>query len=504
VQLSRRSFLAGLAAAVLAGPALADEAPARTRGWRWRGGLGVSARTAAGLVGPVVQAPYDFNAVGTAWFRPIAGPRLRTSPDGLSWGDWTTVTTHELHGKTPPSGQPYFGDLVVVPASRYVQVASDEPLDDLQLDLIDSAQGPTAAQLSARQALASVTILPRAAWGCDESLRYDASGAVIWPPEYFTTQKVVVHHTVTANQEADPAATVRAVYYYHAVTQGWGDIGYNYLVDWRGNVYEGRYGGPGVEAGHAYGHNRASIGIACLGTFSTASITFATRQSLARLIATRAPYLDPHDSSWFVDGDMPNLMGHRDAMRFNNLPTECPGDALYALLPGLRGDVLYNLGATPTPNAALLDVRYDGNPNLPGGVLTVHVTIRNTGSATLTSQDPEPGFLYNEGESYLSRALPGRAGAWRLGLDLSGGPAPAGTPFRWGLPDALEPGQSVQVSGQVRLADPPGTRAANLRLLREGRSDQVAGPAPASVRVIDPRTLTRRAAIPFAPSRSAP
>ena len=53
---------------------------------------------------------------------------------------------------------------------------------------------------------------------------------------------MIIHHTVTQHQEADPAATVRAIYYYHAVTQGWGDIGYNFLVDLHGNVYEGRYG----------------------------------------------------------------------------------------------------------------------------------------------------------------------------------------------------------------------------------------------------------------------
>ena len=55
------------------------------------------------------------------------------------------------------------------------------------------------------------------------------------------------------------------------------------------------------------------------------------RRSLARLIAQTAPYVDPHDSSWFVDGEMPNLMGHRDAMQYRPADaTECPGDALYA------------------------------------------------------------------------------------------------------------------------------------------------------------------------------
>jgi hypothetical protein len=227
------------------------------------------------------------------------------------------------------------------------------------------------------------------------------------------------------------------------------------------------------------------------------SITWETRQSLARLIAMRAPYLDPHHSGWFVDGDLPNLMGHRDAMQFRpGQGTSCPGDTLQALLPGLRGDVLYNLGARPTPSAALLDVRVDGDRSLPGGLLTVRLTVKNTGTATLTTQDPEPGRLYDESESYLTHDLPGRVGAWRLGLDLGSPASPAGYPFRWGLPDALEPGQTAQVTGQVRLRT-IGDRTARLSLLREGRGTTFAGPSKPFA-VIDPARLTHHAAVPLA------
>ena len=64
---------------------------------------------------------------------------------------------------------------------------------------------------------------------------------------------MIIHHTATQNQKADPAATVRAIY--HTVTQGWGDIGYNFLVDWHGNVYEGRCGGANVVGGHLLQYN---------------------------------------------------------------------------------------------------------------------------------------------------------------------------------------------------------------------------------------------------------
>jgi hypothetical protein len=457
VGLSRRTLLGGLAATLVAGPAAVRGAePATTRAWRWR----ADARSAAGL--DAIRAPYQFNAIGASLAAPAAGLRLRVSPDGATWGEWQTAGHREAHGRAAPDGRHYL-DLVTVAPSRYLQVAADQPLDDLRLDLIDSTVGPAAP--GGRAALATVPILPRAEWGCDERLRFDARGAEIWPPERRAPEKVVVHHTATANREADTAASVRAVYYYHAVSQGWGDIGYNYLIDWRGNVFEGRYGGRGVEAGHAYGHNAGSIGVACLGTFTGEAATIEMRRSLARLIAQVSPYVDPHDSSWFVDGEMPNLMGHRDAMRYRpGDATECPGDALYALLPGLRGDVLYNLGAAPSAAVALLDVRYEPDSRQPGATLTVTATLRNTGTATLTSQDPRPGLLYAESDSYASRSLPGRVGAWRLGLTTGGGDYP----FRWGLPEALEPGQTATVTGLVRLAA-AGPRALSVGLVREGR-----------------------------------
>jgi hypothetical protein len=85
--------------------------------------------------------------------------------------------------------------------------------------------------------------------------------------------------------EANKAA-VRATYYYHAITQNWGDIGYNALVDAMGNIYEGRYGTHGssptrtnptadqimtldVEAGHTSGYNNGNFGVSAMGDFTS-------------------------------------------------------------------------------------------------------------------------------------------------------------------------------------------------------------------------------------------
>lgn len=485
--LSRRAFL-GTLAALLATPTAAQTAPS-TRSWGWRG-----------AAGQVVRAPFTFTSVAVSSTRPVGGARVRASADGTSWSEWLPVTTHEQHGHAAPNGR-WFGDLVTVPAGTlYVEVGADASIDDLRLDLIDSASGPAAPSAIIRAGLGTaVPIIPRAEWGCDERYRFDSSGREIWPPERRVVEKVVVHHTATSDgSTSNAAAVVRSIYFFHAVTQGWGDIGYNYLVDRNGNVYEGRYGGPGVEAGHAYGHNPGSIGIACIGTYSWEAPSAAMRTSLARLIAQVAPYLDPHDGGWFVDGDMPNLMGHRDAMQYRpGDGTECPGSALYGLLPGLRGDVAFNLPQPPKVAAAILEVRFDPPAMTPGATFKVSVTLKNTGTTTLTTQGPPGLLVYGESENSAGRGYGDRVGSWRMALELTGGGAASGYPFRWGFAEPLEPGKTAVVEGQVRV-NGPGPRNAAVGLVRESRYWHLRGVGSTTLTVVDPARLTQRLFVPDA------
>ena len=114
----------------------------------------------------------------------------------------------------------------------------------------------------------------RAGWGCDERLRFDSSGKEIWGKEYATWRVVVPHHTATTNNYWDAAAEVRAIYYYHAVTHGWGDIGYHALVGNNKLAYEGRKSPDGqmlaqdLMAGHVLQCNAGSFGFSFIGDFS--------------------------------------------------------------------------------------------------------------------------------------------------------------------------------------------------------------------------------------------
>ena len=116
--------------------------------------------------------------------------------------------------------------------------------------------------------------------------------------------------------EQDPVAEVQAIYYYHAVTRGWGDIGYNYLADGYGNLYEGRYGGDDVIGAHTARWNTGALGVALLGCYDSGGCSPGQTPSAAALDATadRGAFVDvpwmPSELSEIVEyalgcGDQP-------------------------------------------------------------------------------------------------------------------------------------------------------------------------------------------------------
>ena len=192
----------------------------------------------------------------------------------------------------------------------------------------------------------SPTIIPRESWGADESIRRDKR------PVYAPALRfVLIHHTVNTNNytPAESAAIVRGDYVYHVKGNGWDDIGYNFLVDKYGQVFEGRYGGidKPVVGAHSLGFNNGSAGIALIGNYSSVGISAAARASLVKLLAWRldVAHIDPLSfvnvlsggNQKFPRGIPVNLRvisGHRDTYF-----TECPGNALYAEIPSIAQSV---------------------------------------------------------------------------------------------------------------------------------------------------------------------
>jgi len=154
-------------------------------------------------------------------------------------------------------------------------------------------------------------------------INYDSKGKKLkWPLEYTDkVDKFIIHHTATESSLDDPRQAIRNIYYYHAVTRGWGDIGYNYIIDQQGRVYEGRQGGEGVVGGHAGPGNKGSIGIAILGNYDNTDIPEAAVESLARLMAIKSKIhkITPSEKT---------ILGHYEVMN-----TRCPGTYLKSKLP---------------------------------------------------------------------------------------------------------------------------------------------------------------------------
>ncbi len=144
----------------------------------------------------------------------------------------------------------------------------------------------------------SLNIISRDVWGAspaswdpNSSLDIDDPARYTWTPGYFRVSKFVIHHTASSNTPEDPDQAVRNIYLYHAYSRGWGDIGYNYLIDAWGNIYEGKGGGDEVYGYHAYTEaNTMSIGIALIGDFTSTGPTYAAKQALIKLLAEKATF----------------------------------------------------------------------------------------------------------------------------------------------------------------------------------------------------------------------
>ncbi|MBA2359470.1 MAG: N-acetylmuramoyl-L-alanine amidase [Actinobacteria bacterium] len=188
------------------------------------------------------------------------------------------------------------------------------------------------------QMAGSPKIVSRRAWGANEAIRRKK-------PDYAPRlTAAIVHHTAGAApaSPAQSAAIVRGVYAYHVRGNGWDDIGYNFLVDRFGQVFEGRYGGLERNAigAHALGFNKGSVGVALLGRYDGTQVSPAARNALVQLLAWRmdVAHVNPVSNTSFVSAGNPKyrkgapiwlraVSGHRDTGY-----TSCPGSLLYGQL----------------------------------------------------------------------------------------------------------------------------------------------------------------------------
>ena len=191
-----------------------------------------------------------------------------------------------------------------------------------------------------------VPVTTRGEWGANPSY-------MSWDPDYASAGHVVVHHTAGTNSYSagQSASIVRGIYYYHAVTLDWGDIGYNFLIDKYGTVFEGRSGSTTAPAGrmsvgaHARGVNTGTMGLSMMGDYSSVSPSDAQLSSVGKMAGwflKRAGVTDANGWAglhvWTTERyqagstiSMPRILGHRDVGY-----TTCPGNVGYSKLGTIR------------------------------------------------------------------------------------------------------------------------------------------------------------------------
>ncbi len=322
----------------------------------------------------VVDTGHPTQLVGFEWqgAQPGAVEVRGKGPGG--WGDWQLVEGDPAEGPDPDSPERQdkttAGPVWVGRDVQHVQVrVAEGSLPGLKLHALRAQDPPAATGGSgigvkpAGAAPAQPGIVTRASWGADESYRSVNAGCT--QPSYAQNVRfAIAHHTAGTNAytAADSAAIVRAIYHFHTHTNKWCDIGYNFLVDRFGTVFEGRFGGitQAVIGAHAEGFNTGSTGVAVMGTFQTDPVPSAAYNAVRNLLAWKLALhgVDPYGT--VTAGGIPvrTIIGHGDVNA-----TLCPGDMAEALLPQLRSDVAATMGVAfgstyhPLSPARVLDTR---------------------------------------------------------------------------------------------------------------------------------------------------
>ncbi len=329
---------------------------------------------------------FPFFAIGASWDASVGlWPviEIQLSEDGATWSETFKLTADNDGGGGPDvKAERLYTPLVHTYGSQHVRYRTVDidgnpgEVAGLRFTYIDATDGPwekdiqpAASTLMEIQTTQDDTrtppeIITREQWGANEGYRFDDFGE-IWPPEYEKVHHIIVHHTDTPNTQDIPTA-IRSIYYYHAVTQGWGDIGYNYLVGRDGRIYQGRYGGQDVIGGHSYQYAVGSSGICIIGDFQNTPVPDAALAGLVAIVAWVGRDLDPYGTADFLQApDLPVICSHRDVNA-----TTCPGDYLYNDLPEIRDMV-----------AATLDAG-DLNTPFPGGIIPGDRVAVNTGDGS--------------------------------------------------------------------------------------------------------------------------
>lgn len=356
-------------------------------------GLARSLQTAA------AAAPAPFTYLLLRWRASGAGQvdfAVRASRDGRSWTTWADVGENEdLHDGRAPDV--HWGGVLHTGLARFWQLrvrlspgadGVTPAVREVRVDTVDARGGgqPRPAVVDAKQTSGPPGFVSREVWGGSTVVRNSRA------PRWYPANHLIVHHSADPNslrpREATWADRVRAEWAFHRYQRGWGDLGYNWLIDPDGVIYEGRSGSadPARDAVGVHDTaNEGSMSVVLLGTFGPRTSlqammpTAAAQDALVRLLAWKVGQrgIDPFGSSRYEGcatsnacarvhpgGVVKNIAGHRDVLAGRS---GCPGDLAMDVLPSIRSRVAQALAASAAGDPPLAA---PAEPVAPGASVT--------------------------------------------------------------------------------------------------------------------------------------
>jgi len=402
------------------------------------------------------------NKSWSKWYENEGYIKNEETPTNLYWTDLLFLDNEQQHNEiefiiTPPQGV----------SLSYVSISL---IDITGTDGTSELQNKKTKSVNQTQSCPDLpAITPRSSWCGSYTACHNTTSYTNISPTH-----TVVHHGASPDTYTDGATVVRGYWNYHVNTLGWADIGYNYLFDKVGNLFQGRHNpnmpNTDVRGAHAGSANDGSIGLNFLGN---ADVTLPTTVQLDKLKAFLAWWydnkgFDPTTSTgmttqaygWQV---MPRICGHLDVGQ-----TTCPGTNLYALLPSIRSgtkSIIDACGVIPPTGPSSLQCVAEACPS-PG--FTVNWSNSGTGwyiqvSAAsdysnpyqkwvsgLTSYTGPGGFVLQSNGTTPLTLINGTTYYWRI---WDGSTFTVGPSFYIPYCDAIAPTSNIASPGNWKTQD---------------------------------------------------
>ena len=354
--------------------------------------------------------------------------QIRFSKDKKAWSKWEKLK-EDPHSKKITDR--YISNLIFAEeGSRFFEIQKQTPdqISRLKIHFFNPEKMP--------ETHPNNTIQTRDACDCEQPqiiLRTDwcPDGSCFPHPNPSNTNvtHLIVHHTAGSNTSSDWTAVVRSIWDFHVNINGWSDIGYNFLIDPEGNIYDGR--GNDVRGAHFCGTNSGTMGTAMMGNFTDISPTSEALNALTKLLAWKNcdRDLDALGAAFHASSGktLDHISGHRDGCA-----TECPGNSFYPLFPDVRQTVQdfidNNCQNTSTKNPFLNEQTVQISPNPTSGNLNIGIDNLLFGNLNIRVFDNQlkmvltnfKNFKTGESQTFNMNLIDLESGIYFLQLDLNG------------------------------------------------------------------------------------